>query len=125
MQFAREMRFDRLGAFTYSREENTASYDMPNQIPEKIKQQRLDELMRLQQQISLENNLKRVGRTEKALIIGQSGNYFTARSQFEAPDVDGIIYVSSPVKLSEGQFINAKIVKADTYDLYAESAGEQ
>ncbi len=125
MQFTKEMQFDRMGAFTYSREEDTASYDMPNQVPEKIKQQRLDKLMRLQQQISLENNLKRIGAKEKMLITGQDGNYFTARSQFEAPDVDGIIYVSSPDKLYEGHFINAKIIKADTYDLYAESAGEQ
>ncbi|MDO5022690.1 MAG: 30S ribosomal protein S12 methylthiotransferase RimO [Eubacteriales bacterium] len=124
LSFVKEMRFDRLGAFTYSREEDTPSYDMENQVPESIKQERLDKLMRLQQEISLENNLKRIGQTLKVLVVGKDGDYYTARSEFEAPDVDGIVYLKSSENLREGQFIKATIFKADTYDLYAESAGE-
>jgi len=119
MDFCARVRFDRLGAFTFSREEDTPAYHMKPQVPEAVKQQRLDRLMRLQQQISLERNQQRIGTTCEVLITGRSGQQATARSAFEAPDSDGTIVIPEAGSLSEGQFARVRITGATAYDLEA------
>ena len=119
MRFTREMAFDRMGAFAYSPEEDTPAATMADQVPEEVKQERLDRLMALQKKISLERNRLRVGTEEKVLITGRRGGKYTARSEWEAPDADGEIMVSSDVPLTEGSFFTVKITSADAYDLNA------
>ena len=119
MAFTEEMAFDRMGAFAYSPEEDTPAASMPDQVPEEIKQDRLDRLMALQARISLERNRLRVGKTEKLLVTGHNGMHYTARSAWEAPDADGEIALMSEKPLTEGQFVRAEITGADTYDLTA------
>ncbi len=119
MAFAREVRFDRMGAFTFSPEEDTAAALLPDQVPEHIKKQRLDALMALQQQISLARGQERIGSVDKLLITGRQGGLYTARSAWEAPDADGLIYVDSDRQLKPGQFIMARITDAQAYDLTA------
>ena len=121
MAFTDEIGFDRMGAFTFSPEEDTPAANMPNQIPEEIKQDRLDRLMALQAKKSLERNSARVGTIEKVLVTGYNGTNYTARSAWEAPDADGEIMLFSQQPLTAGQFIQAKITGADTYDLSAEA----
>ena len=121
MALTEEMAFDRMGAFTFSPEEDTPAADMPGQIPEEIKQERLDRLMALQAKISLQRNQSRVGSVEKLLVTGHNGMNYTARSAWEAPDADGEIMLFSKEPLRESQFIQAKITGADTYDLSAEA----
>ena len=119
MAFTEEMAFDRMGAFAYSPEEDTPAATMPGQIPEEIKQERLDKLMKLQSQISLQRNRLRIGKEETLLVTGHSGLHYTARSAWEAPDADGEIALISEKPLTEGSFIRATIIAADTYDLTA------
>lgn len=121
MAFTEEMAFDRMGAFTFSPEEDTPAASMPDQIPEEIKQERLDRLMALQAEISLERNRLRVGREEKVLVTGRQGKRYTARSPWEAPDADGEILLESALPLTEGQFVRARITSAGTYDLAAKT----
>ena len=121
LAFTDEIGFDRMGAFAFSPEEDTPAADMPNQIPDEIKQDRLDRLMALQAKKSLERNRLRIGTTEKVLVTGHNGLHYTARSAWEAPDADGEIHLFSQQPLAEGQFIQAKITGADTYDLSAEA----
>jgi ribosomal protein S12 methylthiotransferase len=126
--FIKEQRFDRLGVFTYSREPGTPAAEMPGQIPEKIKKQRRDAIMKLQQQISLENHRVQVGKILPALVESQmtekidssKGKYaYYARLQSQAPDVDGrtMIYTDRPLKIS--QIHSVKIEAASHYDLFA------
>ena len=119
MQFTRDMAFDRMGAFTFSPEEDTAAFNMPSQVPEKTKQARLDRLMALQNEISLSRNQLRVGTVEKVLVTGHANGYYTARSAWEAPDADGIIRIETKDVFTEGTFVMARIVSADAYDLSA------
>ena len=121
MQFTEEMAFDRMGAFTFSPEDDTPAALMKNQIPEEIKEERLDRLMNLQARISLSRNQARVGKKEKLLVTGFRGDVYTARSQWEAPDADGEILLFSNQPLEEGQFITGAITGADTYDLTAQA----
>lgn len=119
MRFTREMAFDRMGAFAFSPEEDTPAYKMDEQVPEEVKQERLDRLMALQKEISLERNRLRIGTKEKVLITGRRAGAYTARSQWEAPDADGEIMVSSDVDLQEGGFVTVEITGGDAYDLNA------
>ena len=121
LDFTREMAFDRMGAFAYSPEEDTPAAKMPGQIPEEVKQERLDRLMALQAEISRERNALRIGREETLLVTGHNGMHYTARSQWEAPDADGEIALMSEKPLREGGFIRARITGADTYDLTAKA----
>ena len=118
-----EAEFDRLGAFTYSPEEDTPAARMPDQIPEEVKQERLDRLMTMQSAISLKRNQARVGTTEKVLVtdISEDG-FILGRSHREAPETDGEILFTrkgKPVP-AIGTFVNVKITQADTYDLMGE-----
>ena len=121
LAFTDEIGFDRMGAFTFSPEEDTPAAAMPGQIPEEIKQSRLDRLMALQAKKSLERNQARIGQMEKVLVTGHNGTNYTARSAWEAPDADGEIMLFSPHPLTAGQFVQARITGADTYDLSAET----
>ena len=121
LDFTREIGFDRMGAFAFSPEEDTPAAQMPHQIPDEIKQQRLDQLMKLQAGISLKRNQSRLGQTQRLLVTGHNGLHYTARSPWEAPDADGEIALFSQQSLKEGQFVQAKITGADTYDLTAET----
>lgn len=121
LDFTEEIKFDRMGAFAYSREEDTPAAQMPNQIPEEIKQQRLDTLMQLQAKISKERGALRVGRTEKMLVCGKKGKNWAARSAWEAPDADGEILLRSARPLETGSFVQGKITGSGVYDLTAET----
>ena len=118
MEFVRDVRFDRMGAFAYSAEEDTPAAAMPDQVPEAVKQERLDRLMTLQQGISLERNRLRVDRTERALVerVREDG-VAVARTQAEAPDSDGLLYLQNGAEAQPGTFVTARITGADVYDL--------
>ena len=121
LDFAEEAEFDRLGAFAYSAEEDTPAARMPDQIPEEIKQERLDRLMTLQARISLRRNRLRVGTVEKVLVTDRSDDGFLlGRSQFEAPETDGEIVFTGKGSPEIGSFVQVKITSAKTYDLTGE-----
>ena len=119
------MRFDRMGAFAYSVEEDTPGASMPDQVPEEIKQRRLNQLMELQAEISRELGEERVGTVCRVLVTGFEEGFYTGRSAMEAPDSDGVIYFTAEKELAPGEFVTVKIVRADTYDLYGMMEGEQ
>jgi len=122
MDFTREVRFDRMGAFAYSAEEDTPGATMPDQIPEEIKQERLDRLMALQAEISKELNEARIGKTYKTLVTGHDGLTYIGRTEMEAPDSDGEVHFFADRELIPGEFVQVRITRADTYDLYGEIA---
>ena len=119
MDFVEETEFDRLGAFAYSPEEGTPAAKMPDQIPDEIKQERLDRLMTLQQKISLKRNKSRIGSVEQVLVTDTDGKgNILGRSCREAPETDGEIYVScGDARPQPGQFIPVQILSAEEYDL--------
>lgn len=123
LDFVKEIRFDRLGAFAYSVEEDTPAAVMPDQLPEEVKQQRLDRLMRLQAEISLSRNQERVGTTERVLVesVREDGTA-VGRSWAEAPDTDGVIYVKNALDAQPGDWLDARLTRADLYDLWGEKA---
>ncbi len=122
--FVREVRFERLGVFAYSEEEGTHSAQhLRDDVPDEVKQERVERIMRLQGDISLENNLRRVGRTERVIVDSRQGGYYVARSQYDSPEVDQEILIpAADRRLLRGRFYEAKIVAAERYDLYAEVA---
>lgn len=121
LDFLQEAEFDRLGAFAYSPEEDTPAARMPDQIPEEIKQERLDRLMKQQAAISLKRNQQRVGTVEKVLVtdVAEDGTAL-GRSSREAPETDGEIVFSVKEKPEIGSFVTVKLTRADTYDLMGE-----
>ena len=117
--FVKEMKFERAGVFAYSPEEGTPAYEMEDDVPEEIKQERVDTIMAIQQNISLETNEKRVGTVEKVLIDRIEGDYYIGRTQYDSPEVDDEILISvDEAELNIGDFVNVKLVKADYFDLY-------
>jgi ribosomal protein S12 methylthiotransferase len=121
LDFVREARFERLGAFTYSEEEGTYGAEhFTDDIPKEVKDARLDELMSLQKEISLEFNQSRVGTVERVLVDDWVDGILVCRSRFESPDVDGEILVRYPDGSSVGSFVDVRIIGADDYDLIAE-----
>ena len=121
INFVKDVKFDHLGAFTYSREEGTKSYDYPHQVRESTKQKRLDELMSLQQKISYDLNKKHIGEVMKGIVVGQENGYYLLRSYFNAPDdVDGKILFHSSRELKEGDITKVRITESYVYDLYGE-----
>ena len=121
-QFVRDVRFDRLGVFAYSEEEGTYSArELRDDVPEEEKQRRVDRIMRLQEGISLENNLARVGRTMRVIVDSRQGDYYVARSQYDSPEVDQEILIPAAAhQLRRGHFYDAHITAAEDYDLYGE-----
>lgn len=120
MDFVRETKFGRMGAFMFSPEEGTRAEKMPGQIPEEIKQARYDALMTLQHGISLKCNKARVGSTCRVLVERKRGDRYVGRSEFEAPETDGNIYFHSDTPCETGTFVNVRITGARTYDLMGE-----
>ncbi len=117
-EFIKEIGFDHLGVFTYSKEEGTASYSFPNQVSEKEKQRRKDLLMKTQQKISYERNKKHVGEIMEGLIIKKESNYYLFRSYWNAPDdIDGKIYIKNDREVEVGQKVKVKITNSYIYDL--------
>lgn len=118
-QFVKDVKFDRMGAFEYCREKNTYSYSLKDQIPAKIKKQRRNKLMELQQKISLENNQKYIGSTLKCIVEGYTDDgVIILRSEHDAPEIDGLVYATSEGQVVPGDIENVKIEKVDEYDLF-------
>lgn len=117
--FVERMRFDKMGVFEYSRERNTVSYDLPNQVPAKVRKERLDELMKLQQGISREINAALIGKTLPCIIenINSEGRVI-ARSQRDAAEIDGLVYIDTEKQVIPGDIENVLIKSSDEYDLY-------
>ena len=125
MKFIEDIKFDHLGAFKYSKEEGTTSYNFPHQVRETTKQRRLETLMELQQKISYEQNKKHIGEIMTGLVVGKENGYYLLRSYFNAPDdVDGKILFSSSKILEEGDKVKVLIKESYVYDLYGEIVNE-
>lgn len=120
-QWVRDQRFDRLGCFTYSHEENTTAYVLEDNIPDDVKQSRVEEIMEIQQQISWEKNQEKVGKIFKCIFDRKEGDYFVGRTEYDSPDVDNTVLVpAKDVYISIGEFANVKITSAEDFDLYGE-----
>ncbi len=119
VSFIKETKFERLGVFKYSREEDTQAYRYKNQIPEKEKQRRFDYIMSAQRDISREINEKFKGKKLKVLVEEKSGDGYLARSEYDAPDIDGLVHVKGK-NLKIGDFFNVKITDTYEYDLIGE-----
>jgi len=118
LEFVKESEFDRLGVFQYSAEEDTSAYSLEDDVPEKVKQDRFERLMELQQDISLRLNKKREGKVFKTIIDREEGGYFVGRTEFDSPEVDNEVLISSDKPLETGKFYNIRIERADFFDLY-------
>jgi len=120
-QWVIDTRFDRLGAFAYSHEENTHAANLIDDVPEEIKEQRVSEIMEIQSQISFELNQEKIGNTYKCIFDRKEGNYFFGRTEFDSPDVDNDVVVDATKHYVQiGQFVNIKITSAGDFDLNGE-----
>jgi ribosomal protein S12 methylthiotransferase len=118
--FVKQTKFDRVGVFTYSQEDNTHAYDLGDPIPEEIKEERKAAIMELQSEISAEKNASLLGKKIRVIIDDIEGKYFVARSERDAPEVDGNVLIDSPNKyLHVGKFYDVEITDYDEYDLFA------
>ncbi len=120
--FVREVRFERLGVFPYSEEEGTHSAEkLTDDVPEEVKQARVDRLMAIQRRVSAELNRERVGRTMRVVVDGRQGDFYVARSEYDSPEVDQEILIPADCKrLFKGRFYDVMITDAEDYDLYGE-----
>jgi ribosomal protein S12 methylthiotransferase len=122
-EWIQEMRFDRLGVFTYSHEENTHAYKLQDDVPDELKQERAGRIMEIQQGISAELNQKKVGKTFKVLIDRVEGDYYIGRTEYDSPEVDNEVLVKTADNyLRIGDFANITIHQADDFDLYGSLA---
>lgn len=121
-KFVEKMKFERLGVFTYSHEENTHAGDhFEDDVPDEVKEERANEIMEIQQEIAFEHNKKLIGKTFKVLFDKKEGGYFVGRTQFDSPDVDNEVLVSAEgTYLSIGDFAQVKIIDATDFDIYGE-----
>ena len=120
-QWVKDMRFERLGCFTYSHEENTHAYSLEDNVPDEVKQERVNEIMEIQSQMSWELNQEKVGKTFKVVIDRKEGNYFVGRTEFDSPDVDNEVLIdASKSYLKTGDFYSVNIIDASDFDLYGE-----
>ena len=126
MQFVDEMEFERLGVFTYSQEEDTPAAEFPDQIPQELKEERRDEIMELQQEISYEKSQSMIGRVLEVMIEGKVAdeNAYVGRTYMDAPGVDGLIFINTDLDLMSGDFVRAKVTGALEYDLIGEICDE-
>ena len=124
LDYVKETRFSRLGAFTYSREENTPAYSMSGQIPEKTKEKRCERIMEAQYKIHAENNEKLVGKELCVLVEGYDkvGEIYFGRTEMDAPEIDGKIYFSAKRRLKDGEFIKVRVTEVLDYDLMGSEA---
>lgn len=120
-QWVRDQRFDRLGCFTYSHEENTSAFVLEDNIADEVKQQRVEEIMAIQQQISWEKNQEKVGKVFRCIFDRKEGDYFVGRTEYDSPDVDNTVLVPAEnIYLPIGEFAQVKITSAEDYDLIGE-----
>jgi len=120
LDFVKYAKFDRLGVFTYSEEENTFSANnYKDDVPFSVKQSRMDEIMEVQRQISNELNYQKIGNIYNAIIDRKEGDYYIGRTEYDSPEVDNEVLIQSDAKLKIGQFYNVRIIKADDFDLFA------
>lgn len=118
INFVREVKFDRLGVFTYSQEENTKAYELGDSIPQKVKDERKKEILRIQQEISHQKNLEKIGRRIKVLIDEKvEENVYLGRTQWDAPEVDNSVIVNSRNIIEPGKFYEVEIDDAFEFDL--------
>ncbi|WP_459195397.1 30S ribosomal protein S12 methylthiotransferase RimO [Wukongibacter baidiensis] len=124
--FVEEVKFDKLGVFTYSQEEDTAAANLPNQIEQEVKDERRDKIMVLQRDLSLAKNMDKIGNIYDILIEEkvEGENVYVGRTEFDAPEIDGVVYVSSDSEINIGEFVRAKIIDALEYDLIGEIFNE-
>ena len=116
-----KMRFERLGCFTYSHEENTHAYNLEDNVPEEVKMERANKIMEIQSQISWELNQQKIGKEFKVVIDRKEGSYFVGRTEFDSPDVDNEVLINAESGyIRTGEFVNVKITAAEDFDLYAE-----
>ena len=119
--WVKNMRFDRLGCFTYSHEENTHAYQLTDDVPEEVKQQRANEIMEIQSQISWELNQQKIGKTMTCLIDRKEGAHFVGRTEFDSPDVDNEVLIDASAHyLKIGEFTEINITEATDFDLYGQ-----
>lgn len=124
LRFVEKARFDRLGIFTYSHEENTSAYALNDDVPEDVKQQRAEAVMALQQEVSEDINSRKVGNTYKVLFDRKEGDYFVGRTEFDSPEVDNEVLVSAKdTYIRIGDFAPVKITSTAAFDLYGEVVG--
>ncbi|KJD32415.1 ribosomal protein S12 methylthiotransferase [Tamlana sedimentorum] len=120
-QWVKDMRFERLGCFTYSHEENTHAYNLEDDVPEDVKIDRANQIMELQSQISWELNQAKIGQEFKVIIDRKEGNYFIGRTEFDSPDVDNEVLIdATKTYLKTGEYTTVKITEAEDFDLYAD-----
>ena len=118
--WVKNTKFDRLGCFTYSHEENTHAYNLSDDVPEDVKQTRVNEIMEIQSQISWELNQSKIGKEFKVVIDRKSGNYFIGRTEHDSPDVDNEVFINAEnIYLKIGEYAKVKIDEASDFDLYA------
>jgi ribosomal protein S12 methylthiotransferase len=122
LNWVSESKFERLGIFTYSHEENTHAHLLKDDVSEKVKRKRADAVMALQQEISYKLNQQKVGQTYKVLFDRKEGEYFIGRSEFDSPDVDNEVLVKAvgDTFVRIGDFANVKIIEANDFDLYGD-----
>lgn len=122
-EWVKEQRFDRLGCFTYSHEENTTAFDLQDDVPQEVKEARVSEIMELQSSISWEKNEEKVGKVFRCIFDRKEGNYFVGRTEYDSPDVDNTVLVSAEnLYLPIGEFADIRITSAEEFDLYGELA---
>ena len=120
-QWVTDMRFERLGCFTYSHEENTHAYNLEDDVPEDVKIERANQIMEIQSQISWELNQQKIGQEFKVVIDRKEGNYFVGRTEFDSPDVDNEVLIdAAKTYLKTGEFANVTIIEAEDFDLYGQ-----
>ena len=120
-QWVSDMRFERLGCFTYSHEENTHAYNLEDDVPEDVKIDRANQIMEIQSQISWELNQHKIGQEFKVIVDRKEGNYFVGRTEFDSPDVDNEVLIdATKIYLKTGEFTTVKIIEAEDFDLYGE-----
>lgn len=122
VEFVRKNRFERLGVFAYSQEDDTPAYDLGDPIRRNIKTRRVNEIMQLQEGISRELNEAKVGQTLKVIVDSEEQDFYVGRTEFDSPDVDNSVLIRKNKALRIGEFYNVKITEAAEYDLYGEIA---
>ena len=120
--FLERMRFDRVGIFTYSHEEDTSAFDLADDITAEEKESRASEIMETQQEISLEKNREKIGRTLKVMVDKKEAGRYMGRTEYDSVEVDNEVIINSKSRLSIGEFVQVKITKAYDYDLEGELA---
>ena len=120
-QWVKDMRFERLGCFTYSHEENTHAYNLEDDVPQEVKQERANEIMEIQSQISWELNQQKIGQTFRVVIDRKEGEQYVGRTEFDSPDVDNEVLIdATKIYLKTGDFYEVKITDAADFDLFGE-----